>query len=182
VPTSPWEFGTNQLLTCLGLLLTLGIAVGGFRTFERWKREKIEETRIEAAIDTLALMYESKFIFENIRSEMSFGYEWRDMPESYGQEAGPFYAVLKRIEAHKDFFERAWKTQVRCTAVFGPKVEGIFWLMHKARREIEVSAGMLMRDPEPTVATDDNVETWKGFRADVWPAYGKRLKTSVDRL
>jgi hypothetical protein len=113
VPTSPWEFGTNQLLTCLGLLLTLGIAVGGFRTFQRWKREKIEETRIGVAIDTLALMYESKFVFENIRSEMSFPYEWQDMPEPYRKASGPFYAVLKRIEAHKDFFERAWKTQVR---------------------------------------------------------------------
>jgi hypothetical protein len=176
VPTSPWEFGTNQLLTVLGLLLTLGIAIGGFRTFERWKREKIEETRIGVAIDTLALMYESKFVFENIRSEMVFDYEWQDMSGDYRSASGKFYAVLKRVQANKDFFERAWKTQVRCTAVFGPKVEGIFLLMHRARREIEVSAEMLMRDPQPTVGAEDNVETWKGFRADLFPAYGAEAR------
>jgi hypothetical protein len=172
VATNPWEFGTNQLLTCFGLLLTLGIAVGGFRTFGQWKREKIEETRIAAAIDTLALMYESKFVFDHIRSEMSFPYEWHDMPDGYKEGAKPFYAVLKRIDSYKEFFERAWKTQVRCTAVFGPKVEDIFSRMHRARREIDVSAQILLSDPQPPVGSESNVETWNGFRADVWPAYG----------
>jgi hypothetical protein len=36
------------------------------------------------------------------------------MPQGYGSEEerrarGPFYAILKRIEAQKEFFERAWK-------------------------------------------------------------------------
>ena len=39
--------------------------------------------------------------------------------------------------------------QVRCTALFGSKVEEIFLLMQRARRDIEMSAGMLLRDPEP---------------------------------
>lgn len=48
--------------------------------------------------------------------------------------------------------------------------------MQRARREIEVSAEMLLRDPEPTFKSQDNLETWNGFRADVWPAYGKVAK------
>jgi hypothetical protein len=180
MPT-PWTFGWTQLLTIIGFMITIAIAVGGFRTFGRWKKEKIEEKRIETAIEALALVYESKFIFDHIRSAMSFGYEWNDMPNSYGTEEqrntrGPFYAILKRIEASKDFFERAWKMQVRCTALFGPKVEEIFLLMQRARREIEVSAGMLLQDPEPTLKSQDNLETWNQFRADVWPAYGKLAK------
>ena len=180
MPT-PWTFGWTQLLTIIGFIITILIAVGGFRTFGRWKKEKIEEKRIETAIEALALVYESKFIFDHIRSEMSFGYEWKDMPDSYGTEEhrnarGPFYAILKRIEANKDFFERAWKIQVRCTALFGPKVEEIFLLIQRARREIEVPAGMLLRDPEPPFKSQDNAETWDRFRADVWPAYGKVAK------
>jgi hypothetical protein len=50
-----WVFGTNQLLTVLGLLLTLGIALASFRTFGRWKKEKLEEKRIDIAIQALAL-------------------------------------------------------------------------------------------------------------------------------
>jgi hypothetical protein len=64
-----------------------------------------------------------------------------DMPDIYGSSTeeqrsarGPFYAILKRIEANKDFFERAWKMQVRCTALFGPEVKESFLLMQRARR------------------------------------------------
>ena len=81
-----WTFGWTQLLTIVGYIITIAIAVGGFRTFGRWKKEKIEEKRIETAIEALALVYESKFIFDHIRSEMSFAYEWKDMPDGYGTE------------------------------------------------------------------------------------------------
>jgi hypothetical protein len=177
--TDPWAFGWTQVLTLLGFAITVGIAIGGFRTFDRWKREKLEEKRIDIAIDALALTYESKYIFDHIRSEMTFGYEWQDMPKRKGDteqksdQRGPFYAILKRIEANKEFFERAWKMQVKCTAVFGRQAEEIFLLMQKARREIEVSAGMLYRDPEPIHKSADNLNTWKQFKADVWPAYGR---------
>jgi hypothetical protein len=66
----------TQVLTIAGFLITIGIASAGFRTFERWRREKIEEKRIDTAIEALALVYESKFVFDNIRSAMSFGHEW----------------------------------------------------------------------------------------------------------
>lgn len=180
--TDPWAFGWTQVLTIVGLLMTFGIAVGGFRTFNRWKREKLEEKRIDVAIDALSLVYESKYIFDHIRSVMAFGYEWQDMPDHTGDtpqqrdQRGPYYATLKRIEANKEFFDRAWKMQVKCTAVFGREAEQIFLLMQKARREIEVSAGMLYRDPEPTHKSEDNLETWKGFKADVWSPYGKLAK------
>lgn len=179
--SAAWTFGWSQLLTIIGFIITVSIAIGGFRTFSRWKREQIEGKRIDIAIEALALVYESKFIFDHIRSEMSSPYEWKDMPEGFGSEdqrnaRAPFYAVLKRIEAQKEFFERVWKLQARCSALFGPKAEEAFLLMHCARREIEVSAEMLLRDPAPAVATEQNLETWNQFRADVWPAYGRRAK------
>lgn len=164
MPT-PWTFGWTQLLTIVGFIITIAIAIGGFRTFGRWKKERIEEKRIDTAIEALTLVYESKFIFDHIRSAMSFPYEWKDMPADYGPETqrnvrGSFYAILKRIDAQKEFFERAWKIQVRCTALFGSEVEEPFLLMQRARREIEVSAEMLLRDPEPSVRTQDNLELW----------------------
>jgi hypothetical protein len=173
----PWTFGWTQLLAVIGLILTVTIAVGGFRTFGRWKKEKIEEKRIDTAIDALAIVYEGKFVFDSIRSPMSFPSEYADMPAGIGTEAernarGPYFAILRRVEAHKEFFERAWKTQVRCTALFGPKVEDTFLLIQRARREIEVSASMLYRDPKPGFQSEDNLKTWERFRTDVWSAYG----------
>ncbi|MGB9367139.1 MAG: hypothetical protein WCE79_14120 [Xanthobacteraceae bacterium] len=70
-------------------------------------------------------------------------------PDSERNTRGAFYAVVKRVRANKDFFDRAWKLQVKCCAIFGPEMEETFLLVHKARRSIEVSAEMLMRDPYP---------------------------------
>ena len=80
---NPWSFGWTQLFTIIGFIITVVISICCFRTFEVWKKEKIEEKRIGVAIDTLSLVYESKFIFDYIRNEMTFSYEWSDMPEEF---------------------------------------------------------------------------------------------------
>jgi len=121
--SNPWEFGWTQVLTIIGFVITIIIALGGFQSFGRWQRQKFEEKRIDTAVDALVLIREMRWVFENIRSPMSFDYEWKDMPEIAGEEEdrrrsrGSFYAVLKRIEGHREFFDRAWKLQVRlaCT-------------------------------------------------------------------
>lgn len=79
--TDPWIFGWTQLFTLSGLILSALIAAFGFRTFGRWKREKLEERRIDIAFDALTTAYETKFIFQHIRSAMAHGYEWEDMPK-----------------------------------------------------------------------------------------------------
>ena len=145
---SPWAFGWTQLLTIIGMAITLFIAIGGFRTFDRWKREKLEERKMEVAFDMLAVAYEAKFVFDHIRRPTSFSYEWADMPEDISEtedqrkSRGEFYAILKRINLNKDYFERVWKLQPRCMAMFGASVEEIFLLLHRARREVEVAAQM----------------------------------------
>jgi hypothetical protein len=176
--TDPWAFGWTQILTLVGFVITALIAIGGFRTFGRWKREKLEEKRIDLALEALAFAHKSKFIFDSIRSAMAFSYEWDDMPVVAGEDdnrrssRGEFYAVFKRMGHNKEFFEKAWDLQVRCSAMFGMKAQELFLLMHRARREIEVSAEMLFRDPHTSHPTPENLATWNQFRADVWEAYG----------
>jgi hypothetical protein len=171
----PWTFGWTQLLTIAGLLITICIAFGGFRTFGRWKREKLEEKKIEIAFEALSIAYETKFIFETIRSPMSFSYEWEDMPRGPGEtdqdwnNRGSFYAILKRIERNKDFFERLWKLQPRFMAVFGPDSENVFLLLHQARRFIEVSAQMLGRKRDHDEGWNENRQRQRQrMEADIW--------------
>jgi len=148
-PPDLWAFGWTQLLTIIGFIITVGIASIGFRTFGRWKREKLEEKRIEIAFDMLAIAYEARFIFAHIRGPMAYPHEWTDMPEAVSETAdqrtarGSFYATLSRIAANKDYFERLWKLQPRCMAMFGAEVADVFMLVHRARREVEVAAQML---------------------------------------
>ncbi len=170
-PSDPWAFGFNQLLTVIGLLITVGIATAGFRSFEKWKREKIEERRIDIAFDALVLAYEASFIFESIRSPLSFEGEWAEMKGIDDPEkrltAGPFFAILKRIEHHKDYFERVWNIQPRFMAVFGKDAADIFIKLHKARRDIEVSAGMLLRSAARGEPFRDT-EFRKKLENDIW--------------
>jgi hypothetical protein len=163
----PWAFGWTQLFTLIGLGMSGLFAFLGLRTFEKWKREKLEERKIEIAFDALSLAHESKYVFAHIRNVMSYDFEYKDMPKKPGASEiewgrrGPYYAILGRINQNKDFFEKAWKLQPRCTAMFGTDAEEIFLLMHKARREIEVSAQMLLWQE-----VDD--ETMKEFQRDIW--------------
>lgn len=171
-----WAFGWTQLLTLAGLVLTTLIAMFGFRTFGRWKREKLEERRIEVAFDALITAYETKFVFQHIRSAMSFGYEWADMPNREGEtedkrnRRGSFYAIFKRIERNKDFFDKVWRLQPKCMAVFGRKIEGTFMKLHKVRRSIEVAAQMLAEEVDDPIRTQDEEtrKLYRQFRRDIW--------------
>lgn len=40
---------------------------------------------------------------------------------------------------------------------------------------------MLLRDPHPTYQTQDNLETWERFRADVWAGYGE-ARNQTDKV
>ncbi|HUZ33555.1 MAG TPA: hypothetical protein VMV19_15845 [Xanthobacteraceae bacterium] len=175
-PVGPWTFGWTQLLTIVGFAITGIVAFGGFRTFDRWKREKLEERRIEIAFEALSIAYEAKFVFDSIRSPMAFAHEWSDMPRSSGESdddwshRGSFFAILKRIANNKDYLERVWKLQPRFMAEFGPQTEQIFLKLHQARKFIETSAQMLAR------RRDDDRGQWNENRqrqrdqweADIW--------------
>jgi hypothetical protein len=145
----PWAFGWTQLLTIAGLLLTGFVSAFGLRTFGKWRRETIEERRIEAAVAALSLAYQSKWVFENVRSPIVFPYEYEQMSALSGESEdergrrGKYFAVMHRIEMNSEFFKAVWNVQPRFMALFGAETETIFREMHEARRQIEVSAGLL---------------------------------------
>jgi hypothetical protein len=60
MPANPWEFGWTQVLTIIGFAITIAIAIGGFRTFGRWKRELIER-RIELVGSRLLIRIVTNF-------------------------------------------------------------------------------------------------------------------------
>lgn len=130
----------------------------------------------------LSLAYEAKYIFSTIRSPMTYEFEWREMPEDPDEtegrrrRRGSFFAILKRIDAHKDFFERVWKLHPRCMAAFGQQADEIFLLLHHARREIEVSAQMLMGDREGVER-----ELIREWERDVWEM-GNARQLPADRV
>jgi hypothetical protein len=182
--TTPWTFGWTQLLTFAGLVLTGYIGYQGLRTFDRWRREKIEGKRIDVALDALSTAYKSKYVFEYIRSPLVRSHEFADMPgrddgkEKRKQGEAP-YAILKRIEANKDFFDHVWELQPKFMAVFGKETEEIFMLLHTARRDIEIACEMLMWDvPQPNAHERDSEEAklYVQLRRDISSSSGATAK------
>lgn len=186
----PWAFGWTQVFTIFGFGITIAIAVGGFRSFDRWRREKLEERRIDTAFEALTIAHETKFIFGNIRSPLTEGYEWADMPawendtEDRRRQRGPYFAAIKRINSNAKFFEKIWAIQPRCMALFGASVEQTFIKLHQARRHIEVAAQMLAQranDEDPyRDDTEDTKRLYQQLRSDIWDQGG--YQPELDRV
>jgi hypothetical protein len=192
---NPWEFGWTQLLTIVGLVLTSGFAAAGFRTFGRWKREKLEEKRIEIAFEALSLAFETKHIFRQIRARIAYEVEWRDMEPIEGEtsedrmQRGSYFAVLKRLSENRAFFDRVWTIQPKFLAAFGEENEEIFENFHVARGAVRRAAiELTYRLPiHPTERTEADFELRMQYRRDIWgdekeDRVGKALQVFRNRI
>jgi hypothetical protein len=144
-----------------GVIVTGCFAFAGLRTFNRWKRKKLEEKRIDVAIDALAIGFEASIVFDDIRTRFARVHEYADMKiarndQTSQQQGGP-YAVLKRMEAKQPFFDKALSLEPKFVAVFGRDKDGIFELLFSARRQVIVTAETLIEDDR--IGLPENAET-----------------------
>jgi len=188
MPAHPWEFGWTQVLTIIGFAITIAIAIGGFRTFGRWKRELIEERRVNIALDVLSIAHESKFVFARIRDPNGFEGEWKTMPIRDGENeidrsrrGGP-YAILVRLNNHADYFERVSRLQPKAIAVFGAKTEKAFERLNKAETFVRDAAMQLtwQLPVHPEKPTNENFETRMRLRGDLWAGFQKPDRVEVE--
>jgi hypothetical protein len=166
----PCAFGWTQLLTLAGLLLTISIALGTYRTFNRWKREKIEERRLDVALDALSIAYEAQMIFDDLQRQFVHAYAWANMPTEGLSDPEivhrrSLYAVINRMGRHVAFFERVLSLQTKFMAVFGRETSRVFEKFFKARHLIQtaIEALMTLDDPQP-----GEVEFIAQLRSDIW--------------
>jgi hypothetical protein len=158
--TDPWAFGWTQVFTLIGLAMSGVISFLGLRTFDKWKREKVEERRLEVAYEALTIAYESQMVFDDIRRHMIRDYEWADMPkdglsEKEVSRRQSLYGIIKRMERHTAFFDRVLVLQPKFMAVFGKQTEAIFLKLHKARHSIQIAIEALMDLDEPVAGTNE---------------------------
>lgn len=168
----------------LGLILTAIVAIAGFRSFRRWKREKIEERRIEVALDALALAYEARFRFEAIRSPVFRDDEYEGIDKqttgdvtfmvAYREGQKSPYAVLKRVQSNHDFFDRLYDIEPKFMAIFGEETHLIFELLYDAKVAVETGARALYEEAriEHDPADTDARERLRQFRRVVFASKG----------
>ena len=148
------------------------ISRDGIETFKKWKREKIEERRIETAIDALALAYESKIVFRSIRSSMSSEVDYEKMPIIEGELSaqrsarGSYWVVGRRVYDNKGYFDRVWKLQPVVMAIFGEDIEIVFGKLHEARAMVQVASNVDLGCALSN--TEDNRVLHRQLRTDLW--------------
>jgi hypothetical protein len=158
------------VVALVGITVTGTMAGLGLRSFAKFKREKIEERRIEVALDALALAYESKFVFQMIRarafssdeheggSDVNYSVPGGIKVQLRTTQLSP-YAVLKRIESSAEFFERVRRIEPRFMAVFGAETEQIFADFYSARTQLEAAVGQLFEMERIEYDDDDELTT-----------------------
>ena len=174
----PWAFGWTQVFTLIGFTITVIIAIAGFRTFGRWRREQIEQEKIAVAVEALSLAYEAKSVFARIRAENFSRTERNDalaqseenLSDDPQASLKPHYRmVLDRLERNQEYFDRVYRLQPKFMAVFGPQTEAIFADLLGVRDQIEDAADLLIFDEQNLVESSD---WWRQHRYDVLPDYG----------
>jgi hypothetical protein len=132
-----------------GIGVTGAFAWAGLKTFDRWKREKIEEKRIDVAIEALAIGYESKIVFDYIRARQKrlYGVPGEQIQEQSMSE------VLNRVDERQPFFDKALQLEPKFVAVFGRDTATIFEHLFSARQHVIAIAELLIDeyrfDPKP---------------------------------
>lgn len=167
----PWAFGWTQLLTITGLVLTAVVSFSGLRTFKRWKREKIEEKRLDVALEALSIAYEAQMVFQDVRRRFIHEYEWAGMPteglsQQQIEQRRSLWAIINRFDRHVSFFEKLLVLQPKFMAIFGRETQDIFSKLHQARNTIQAACEVLIFVPNPT--TKDEQETNAQMRSDIW--------------
>jgi len=136
----------------IGVIVTGCFAFAGLKTFNRWKREKLEEKRIDVAIEALAIAFESRLVFDDIRARLTRVPAGKDQRSEL--QHGP-QAVLKRVEAQQPFFDKALSLEPKFVAVFGREKDAIFEHLFSARRQVIITAEALIDDSRIELDADD---------------------------
>jgi hypothetical protein len=169
----------GPLVTLLGLSITTILAIAGLKTFARWRWEFIEARRIDLALEVLAAAHESKFVFGQIRDPNGFEGEWSRMPVKEGESPedrsrrGGSYAILVRLNAHADYFERVSRLQPKAIAVFGAGTEAAFQRLSRAYALVRDAAIQLtwQMPVHPQHPTEEDFAMRMRLRGDLWEGF-----------
>jgi hypothetical protein len=170
----------GPVVSLLGIVAASVAAICGFKSFDRWKREQLEERRIDVALEGLAIARESKYVFARIRNPNGFEGEWRSMQlrdgesESDRGRRGSSYATLVRLQTDQDFFDRVSRFLPKAVALFGDAVEGLFERLEFAESLVRDAAVQLTYQlpVQPEKPSKEDFDHRMQLRSYLWAGFG----------
>ncbi len=170
----------GPVVSLLGIVAATVGVISGFKSFEKWKREKLEERRIDVALEGLAIARESKYVFARIRNPNGFEGEWRSMPvregesESDRSRRGTSFAILVRLKTDQDFFDRVSRFLPKAVALFGDMVESVFERLELTESLVRDAAVQLtwQLPVHPEKPSKEDFDQRMQLRAYLWAGFG----------
>jgi hypothetical protein len=156
-------------------------------TAKLWADRIIADCRAHA----LAIAYEVRFRFEGIRSRILREDEYADIDEPLKGNAFPMmkhregqrspYAVLKRMDNNREFFDRVFDIEPKFMAIFGAETEEIFAELYDAKRMVETAAEALYEEMsiEHDPSDVDAKERWRQLRIAIFASKGNEAEDKV---
>lgn len=146
--------------TLVGAAAVIYAARVGANTFAAWKRQKVEERRMDAAERVLTLAYRLRYNFADVRRRGMFAYEtttaekrldetisgWRTKEHAERQRLTTAQIIMNRLSYHAQDWQQIWELKPLALALFGTEVEADlhkFWEQYVA---VEVSASSYAED------------------------------------
>ncbi len=129
-------------------------AVVAANTFKSWRRQKIEERRIDAAEKVLTLTYRTKQAFSVIRSPITSqnakdeatyellqnGIDLTSMTSELANKVVESQVIMKRINGFSDLWDSYSSIMPVARAYFGSDIEEIFQSFWRQKIAIQVAA------------------------------------------
>lgn len=146
--------------TLAGALAVIYAARTGANTFAAWKRQKVEERRMDAAERIMTLAYRMRPAFATARSRGILGGEtkaaqdtldanwpdWRQKGIEEQRRITTAQTVLNRLHAYREDWEQIWVLKPIALAHFGKDIEDALHSFWTAYVEVEVSASEMAED------------------------------------
>ena len=143
---------TDGLWNAVEALSVTFAALVAWKGIDAWRKEMIGRRKSEIAEETLAVFYETKEVFKDIRSPLTYSAEAEDRPKAEGEsdsekrKRDTFFIPIARTIRHKEHFARLRTLKYKFMAYFGAESSKPFDTIFSIKHSIVVDAEMLAEE------------------------------------
>lgn len=141
--------GTSGLWSAMEAISVTVAALVAWKGINAWRKEMIGRRKAEIAEETLSLFYETKEVFKDIRSPLTYSVEAEDRLKVEGESdkekrrRDTFFIPIARTIRHKEHFAKLRTLKYKFRAYFGAEAAKPFDTIFSIRHSIIVDAEML---------------------------------------
>jgi hypothetical protein len=185
--SSGWDV-LGSVANTITAIAAAAAAWQAWKSLSSWRAETIGRRRLALAEEVLADFYEARDVFRWVRSPMGFAadYEQRpgrdEEPEDVRGHRDTYYAPIKRLSDHSEFFSKLQARKYRVIATFGKAAAKPYDDLQKIHSKIVVAARMLMNTRPDVSRNERDAEREERQLKIIWEGYSDPDEGDSDEI